>query len=133
MDGLFVATKFCASKTLLLLEFGNIGSQFFFEYFRHHPKWSHFAGVYSVILYTGCDCYGDLRFTQRNGDVKKWKYFDASLFDALKKLENDPNQPQVEFLYSGMQHVAVDKKKLGNTSMFCIIFFLEIFNKVFRV
>ena len=42
---------------------------------------------FSVVLYTGCDCYASLRFRQRNGDLKTWKLFDASLFDALCKLK----------------------------------------------
>ena len=72
-----------------------------------------------MILYTGCDCYRDLRNTQRKGNLIKWKIFDASLFDALTKLQHDPNQPKIVdgYLYSGMNCVAVDPMKLGNWSV----------------
>ena len=65
-----------------------------------------------MILYTGCDCYKDLRLSQRKGDLQKWKIFDASLADALRKLKWDPNQPKVKCLYSGMSNVGIDVKKL---------------------
>eukprot|EP01084_Bolivina_argentea_P271282 461547_1 len=34
------------------------------------------AEMLSIILYTGCDCNYDLCKSQRNGNYKKWKWFD---------------------------------------------------------
>eukprot|EP01084_Bolivina_argentea_P307977 532415_1 len=41
----------------------------------------------SLILYTGCDCNHDLCKSQRNGDYKKWKWFDLTLYSAISKLD----------------------------------------------
>ena len=71
-----------------------------------------FVSLLTVILYTGCDCYSDLRSKQRNGDVETWKIFDATLNDALLKLRQDPNEPKISRLYSGMKNVGIDAKNL---------------------
>ena len=93
----------------------------FLDDFFNEPRFflgkTYFVFVVLVILYTGCDCYRDLRMTQRKGNLKKWKIFDASLADALLKLSFDPNEPVIDYLYSGMNAVAVDPQKLGNCSV----------------
>eukprot|EP01084_Bolivina_argentea_P270560 460087_1 len=40
--------------------------------------------ILALILYTGCDCNYDLCKTQRDGDYKKWKWFDYCLYHAIK-------------------------------------------------
>lgn len=34
----------------------------------------------AVLLYTGCDCYGDLRASERRGDYDKWSKLGFGLF-----------------------------------------------------
>eukprot|EP01084_Bolivina_argentea_P104696 187458_1 len=44
------------------------------------------AEMLSLLLYTGGECNFDLCKTQRNGDYKKWKWFDYCLYNAIHKL-----------------------------------------------
>ena len=40
----------------------------------------------AILLYTGCDCYSDLRCPRLNGNFTKWKYFSYFLEKGIKKL-----------------------------------------------
>eukprot|EP01084_Bolivina_argentea_P202571 346095_1 len=66
----------------------------------------------ALILYTGCDCNYDLCATQRKGDYQKWKWFDYCLYEAIFKLRC--NETGSFFVYSGLNGVKMDKKKIKN-------------------
>ena len=66
----------------------------------------------SLILYTGCDCNLDLCKEQRNGNYKKWYYFDICLYNAIKKLNSRETYIGDMKLYSGLSNVQLDKKRL---------------------
>ena len=84
-----------------------------------------------VILYTGCDCYRDLRETQRNGDYEKWKVFDASLNDAVEKLSYDPNTPKIKRLEC-MQLPSIQMRLDLNVCTFTFVNKMRIFHKLNR-
>lgn len=44
------------------------------------------AEMLSVLLYTGCDCYSNLRYTRLNKDYTTWRYFAYFLENAVSKL-----------------------------------------------
>eukprot|EP01083_Nonionella_stella_P184272 668481_1 len=62
----------------------------------------------ALILYTGCDCNYDLCSSQRQGDYKKWKWFDCCLFQGIKKLGF--REQGMYKLYSGLSGVKVNQK-----------------------
>eukprot|EP01084_Bolivina_argentea_P310097 536486_1 len=62
----------------------------------------------ALILYTGCDCNYDLCGSQRNGDFRKWKWFDYCLWNAIKKLSDQ--EDGVYKLYSGLHRVKLSRK-----------------------
>eukprot|EP01084_Bolivina_argentea_P015318 28634_1 len=64
------------------------------------------AEMLSLILYTGADCNYDLCKSQRNGDYKKWKWFDSILYNAIKALSE---RERGEFsVYSGLADTKSD-------------------------
>eukprot|EP01084_Bolivina_argentea_P262098 443156_1 len=64
----------------------------------------------SLILYTGGYANYDLCASQRNGDYKKWKWFDYCLSYAIWNLSR---REMGSFpVYSGLQHVQMDKKEI---------------------
>eukprot|EP01083_Nonionella_stella_P227149 806158_1 len=58
------------------------------DHFRHKRYGSPLQECHmlALILYTGCDCDGDLCKSQRNGDFSKWKQFDINLSQAIERL-----------------------------------------------
>ena len=71
------------------------------------------AEMLSLILYTGCDCNYDLCKFQRNGDYKKWYYFDKCLYNAIKKLNERETYSNNMKLYSGLSGVQLNQSKLA--------------------
>lgn len=65
----------------------------------------------AVLLYTGCDCYGDLRWSERNGDLDKWWRYARGLRGAISKLtlaEHEHfggSRDGEDFVYSGLANV----------------------------
>ena len=71
------------------------------------------AQILALLLYTGCECNYDMCKSQRNGDYKKWKYFDDCLYWAIVKLSK--HESYLEYttaLYSGLHKVQLNAKQL---------------------
>eukprot|EP01084_Bolivina_argentea_P075899 137543_1 len=66
----------------------------------------------ALILYTGCECNYDLCSSQRNGDYKKWKWFDYCLYHAIETLSlcEHGSFP----VFSGLNSVKLNKKAIEN-------------------
>lgn len=69
----------------------------------------------AVLLYTGCDCYGDLRAADRVGDYDKWKTFAKALCSALEALSSahqakfgPPSDYSEAVVYSGLANVRLN-------------------------
>eukprot|EP01084_Bolivina_argentea_P236217 397244_1 len=58
----------------------------------------------SLVLYTGCECNYDLCKTQRNGNYKKWQWFDYCLHKAIGTLSHYEKGSSYK-LYSGLNSV----------------------------
>lgn len=74
----------------------------------------------SIILYTGCDCYSDLRQCQREGDFEKWRCFSTSLSSAINLLARSDSVPLPSELFHGLANVKMDEnltRFLANTFM----------------
>ena len=65
-----------------------------------------------MIHYIACNCNYDLCASQRNGDYKKWKFFDMCLFNAIQKLSTHETGKYP--VYSGLNGVKMDKKIVTN-------------------
>eukprot|EP01084_Bolivina_argentea_P163836 284954_1 len=82
----------------------------------HHPRHKQLglplnkSQMLAVVLYTGCDCNYDLCKSHRNGDYKKWKYFDACLYKAISAL-NEKETGSYK-LYTGLSNVKLPVKEL---------------------
>ena len=66
--------------------------------------------ILSLILYTGCECNYNLCSSQRNGNYKKWIWFDYCLFYAIRKLSKKEKGSYK--LYSGLNKVKLNKKEI---------------------
>eukprot|EP00483_Globobulimina_turgida_P008805 UN08823 len=61
-----------------------------YDCFRHQSmnKPLNKTEILALFLYTNCECAYDLSQCQRNGNYKKWVFFDYHLFQAIYKLNN---------------------------------------------
>ena len=80
----------------------------FLQWSRDHTR----ALMLSLLLYTGCSCNYDLCKSQRDGNYKKWKCYDACLYKAISYLScvedysRYCNDKRILFqLYSGLNKV----------------------------
>eukprot|EP01084_Bolivina_argentea_P051808 95277_1 len=65
----------------------------------------------ALVLYTGCECNYDLCSSQRNGEYKKWQWFDYCLYNAINELSV---REKGDFaVYSGLNGVKLNKKKIN--------------------
>lgn len=71
----------------------------------------------AVILYTGTDCYKDLRDSERRGDYNKWWNFSLNLNSAIGKLGVAQHEKYghigAKQTYSGLEDVKFTGKQLG--------------------
>eukprot|EP01083_Nonionella_stella_P291268 991166_1 len=69
------------------------------------------AEMLSLVMYTQCECNYDLCESQRDGNYKKWHWFDFCLYNAIYKLS------QLESaeckLFSGLCGVNFDVKNIS--------------------
>ncbi|CAE7468067.1 unnamed protein product [Symbiodinium natans] len=76
----------------------------------------------SILLYTGCDCYGDLRRAERDRDFKKWARFACVLDLAIYNLAMAAAAKGVGLtpkVYHGLgnvalMHLPIDKVEYGD-------------------
>lgn len=72
----------------------------------------------AILLYTGCDCYGDLRASERRRDYNKWRIFSSCLHDAIVNLARalrkkfGPLCDGDEKAYSGLSRVMLSGAQL---------------------
>eukprot|EP01084_Bolivina_argentea_P019684 36604_1 len=71
------------------------------------------AQMLALVLYSGCECNYDLCSSQRNGDYKRWKWFDVCLYDAIKRLSW--NEIGSFSVFSGLKGVKIDNNVVKNS------------------
>eukprot|EP01083_Nonionella_stella_P231644 817854_1 len=71
------------------------------------------GNMLALVLYTGCDSNYDLCKSQRNGDYKKWKWFDCCLWSATEFLSS--NEQGSYGLFSGLSGAKLVMDKAGMT------------------
>ena len=64
--------------------------------------------ILSLVLYTGCECNYDLCASQKNGNYKKWKWFDLCLRNAIQELSNREQLVGIS-LFAAKPNVTQDK------------------------